>query len=256
MAIDLAILSLYDITLLLDDSGSMATMEDGSSRFSVLTEVCKIISFFSVLMDDDGISCRFLNAKIGTEGDNLKSFENIQRLMSNVYPDGTTPIGKTIQTKIFDNMISENLTSRNLKKPMLLITITDGIPDSKSGVVSTIKNCKAKCKASIYGENAIAFSFVQIGTDKSATKYLDELDCHREIGNIIDCTSCYEIESQQCLSKYNVELTPGSYLIKLLLGPIDPNYDMIDEVKINIPDVKSSSIFPLKLSSIRSIFSF
>lgn len=75
MAIDLAILSLYDITLLLDDSGSMNIVEDGLTRFSVLTEVCKVISFFSTLMDDDGISIRFLHDKI--EGDNLKSFEEL-----------------------------------------------------------------------------------------------------------------------------------------------------------------------------------
>jgi hypothetical protein len=256
MAIDLAILSLYDIILLLDDSGSMDSMEDGLSRFVILTEVCKTISFFSTLMDDDGISVRFLHDK--NEGDYLKTFEEIQNLMSKVYPTGSTPLGKKMKTRIFERMISNNLTEGTLKKPVLLIVITDGIPDSKSDVINTIKECREKCISSIYGENAMAFSFVQIGTDRSATKYLDELDNHPIIGKMIDCTSCFEIESKQCLSRYNVELTPGSYLIKLLLGPIDPNYDEMDEIN-EIPVAKSSVISSKKSSiskTIKSIFSF
>lgn len=253
MAIDLAILSLFDITLLLDDSGSMTIDEnkDGSSRFFVLTEVCKTISFFSTLMDEDGISLRFLHNK--NEGDNLKTFEEIQNLMSKVSPSGSTPIGKKIKTRIFERMISKNLTEGTLKKPVLLIIITDGIPDYENDVINTIKECREKCISSKYGENAMSFSFVQIGTDKSATKYLDKLDNHPIIGKMIDCTSCFEIESNQCLSRYNIELTPGSYLIKLLLGPIDPNYDEMDEIN-EIPIAKSSAISSKKNKSIFSFF--
>lgn len=156
-----------------------------------------------------------------------------------------------MKTRIFERMISKNLTECTLKKPVLLIIITDGIPDFKSDVINTIKECREKCISSIYGENAMAFSFVQIGTDKYATKYLDKLDNHPIIGKMIDCTSCFEIEHKQCLSRYNVELTPGSYLIKLLLGPIDPNYDEMDEIN-EIPVAKSSSIS----KTIKSIFSF
>lgn len=66
--------------------------KDGSSRFSILTEVCKTISFFSTLMDEDGISLRALHDK--NEGYNLKTFEEIENLMSKVCPTGSTPIGK------------------------------------------------------------------------------------------------------------------------------------------------------------------
>ena len=249
MAIDLAILSLFDIILLLDDSGSMHTIEDGSSRFVVLTEVIKMISFLTTLMDEDGISLRFLHDKNG--GDNIKTIEAIQNLMSGVDPSRSTPTGKKIKTRIFERMILNKLIEGRLKRPVLLIIITDGIPDSENDVINTIKECREKCISSKYGENAMSFSFVQIGTDKSATKYLDKLDNHPIIGKMIDCTSCFEIEYKQCLSRYNVELTPGSYLIKLLLGPIDPNYDEMDEIN-EIPVAKSSSIS----KTIKSIFSF
>ena len=46
-------------------------------------------------------------------------------------------------------------------------------------------------------------------------------------GDIIDVVSDYEMEEAQVRRKGKV-LTPEAYLLKLLLGSIDPTYDSFD----------------------------
>ena len=57
-----------------------------------------------------------------------------------------------------------------------------------------------------------------------ATKFLEELDNHPQIGDLVDCTSNFEIEQDQMMRK-GVDLTPQLWLVKLLMGGIDTSYD-------------------------------
>jgi hypothetical protein len=57
-----------------------------------------------------------------------------------------------------------------------------------------------------------------------ATKFLEELDNHPQIGDLVDCTSNFEIEQDQMMRK-GVDLTPELWLVKLLMGGIDTSYD-------------------------------
>lgn len=243
MTTDLAVLGLYDIVLLLDDSGSMSYVDSGEeiSRFQILKEVVKTISFGSTLMDPDGIVIRFLNSSI--EGNGLKNVHDVNNIFAHVSPKSSTPIGSALINKIFNNIVKNLLISNDLTRPILTIIVTDGCPDDRNEVIQVIKTCKTACERSKYGQNAMAFSFAQIGKDKSATEYLSELDCHFEIGHLIDCTSEYDIERAECGSNF----TESAWIIKLMIGAVDPDYDQADEQFTNNNFISSQYVQPTQI---------
>ena len=59
---------------------------------------------------------------------------------------------------------------------------------------------------------------------------MGKLDNDPTVGHMVDCTSNYENESAE-MARANppVELTPDLWILKLILGAIDPSYDTKDE---------------------------
>jgi hypothetical protein len=225
MATDISVLGLYNIILYLDDSGSMGTKEsnENMTRWDLLKEVTKTISFWGSLMDIDGICVRFFNSNL--EGNCITSPNDVATLLQQASPNGTTPMGANLRSKVFDRMILPIMNQQDLDRPVLIATVTDGIPDKKEDVIETIKYCRNTCLKTKYGQNAVAFSFSQVGTDKNASAWLGEIDTHPEVGHVIDCTSEYNMEKQECGPNF----TESVWLIKLLIGAIDPSYDQADE---------------------------
>lgn len=226
MATDLAVLGLYDIVIFADDSSSMSTREakeDNMTRFDIMKNVIETIGFWSTLMDPDGIVVRFFNSHV--EADGIATTQDISKLFFSVRPNGSTPMGQNLKSKIFDKVIYPITQLNKLARPVLIITITDGIPDSQQDVVNTICDIKNYFTKTKYGSNGSAFSFAQIGSDVGATEYLNTLDTHPHVGNIIDCTSEFSIEQQQCGQGF----TETAWIIKLMIGAIDPSYDLVDE---------------------------
>ncbi len=230
MTLDLAVLGLYDIVLFGDDSGSMSTVEpteDNMTRHQILQEVIRTLSFWSSLMDADGVVIRFMNSSY--EGNGISDSKQVQEMFRNVRPGGGTPMGEVLKSKIIDGMIKQHVLNGDLERPFLIITVTDGIPNNPQAVVSAILEARNMCAQSKYGEHAIAFSFAQVGNDKSASDWLGEIDTHPQVGHLIDCTSSYPIEKQECMAKFGVEFTESMWLIKLMIGAVDPAYDQADE---------------------------
>lgn len=230
IATDISLLSMYDIILIGDDSGSMSTTDKGSdcSRWDLLKILVKTISFWGTLMDDDGIDVRMFNFNIGSDGNNIRTKEDVEHLFSLCKPSGVTPMGASIKKTMLEKKIAKKIKKDKLKKPVLFLIITDGVPSSKEEVVEAITSARKLCKDSKYGRRAIAFGFCQIGKDKEASKWLNKLDSDSSIGNSVDCTSDYSVEEKEFRKSGN-KLTPGSYIAKLLIGPINSVYDKADE---------------------------
>lgn len=137
---------------------------------------------------------------------------------------------KNLKSKIFDSIIHPVVLLNELERPVLIITVTDGIPDSESDVINNIIHIKKYFTNTKYGSNGVVFSFAQIGSDSRATEYLNSLDTHQEVGNIIVCTSEFSIEQAQCGQGF----TEAVWVIKLMIGAIDSSYDLADEqVELN-----------------------
>lgn len=245
VATDLAILAMYDIILIGDDSGSMNHTDYGEqmNRWGLLKVMVQTISFWATLMDDDGIDVRMFNTNIGKDGDNISSPQSVDQLFNLCRPGGLTPMGQSITRTIEEKRILRHLKHGKLRKPVLFLIITDGVPSNREAVIDAIKNCRSKAKRSIYGKRALAFGFCQIGKDKEAQKWLEKIDSHKVIGNSVDCTSEYADEASEFRQAGN-ELTPGTYVAKVLLGPVNALYDQADEKSAKSSDYYSPFVAP------------
>lgn len=259
MMTDLAILGLYDIIIFADDSGSMALREpkeDNMSRFDLMKNVIGTIGFWSTLMDPDGIVVRFFNSNVEANGIAVSS--DVIKFFDSTKPNGGTPLGKNLKSKIFETIILPVAQTNQLARPVLIITVTDGVPDSQSDVTNTICQIKNYFSGTKYGPNGASFSFAQIGSDLGATEYLDSLDMDPQVGNIIDCTSEFSIEQKQCGEGF----TEAVWVIKLMIGSIDPAYDLADEQSQTQTQSTDSFVlpvaqaYPINNPNPRSIFGF
>ena len=227
IAVDLVRLALYDIVVFVDDSGSMAFEENGE-RIEDLKLVLTRAAFIAAIMDDDGLSVRFMNSNL--EGNNLKTDVDIQQLVGRVQFRGLTPLGTSLKSKVLDPLVHAPAQQNRLRKPVLVITITDGQPagEKESTIFSVIKETKQFLSKSPYTPGGCAFQFAQVGNDLKAREFLAKLDTDRNVGKMVDCTSNFEVEQDE-MAKLGVNLDPSTWVVKMLLGAIDPSYDTQDE---------------------------
>ncbi|KAL2429605.1 hypothetical protein ABEF95_008067 [Exophiala dermatitidis] len=230
IASDIVKLALYDVVLYIDDSGSMQFEENGE-RIDDLKLILSRVAFATSLFDDDGIQVRFMNSP--EQGNNIRNEQQVNELIARTRFSGLTPMGRELQNKILGPLVLDPARRGALRKPVLVITITDGQPtgENSSDVARIIKAASDElARNPRYGKGAIAFQFAQVGNDLKAREFLSKLDEEPGIGDIIDCTSNYEVEADE-MSRANppVQLTPELWLIKLLLGAIDSSYDTKDE---------------------------
>ncbi|KAF2762818.1 hypothetical protein EJ05DRAFT_471776 [Pseudovirgaria hyperparasitica] len=238
---DIVKLALFDIVLYIDDSGSMSFEERGpdgeGERIKDLRLILQRVAYAATLFDEDGLSMRFMNQRCASdppgEGttsgvlpsnlvDHIKTDHQVEQLLSQKSFSGLTPMGRELKAKVIDGIIA-----RGGRKPFLVITITDGQPagEPTNEVFKTIKEAAKR-----FPKGTVNFAFAQVGNDQKAREFLSKLDNDPEVGNLVDCTSNYENESQE-MSNLSppIELTPEMWLMKLLLGAIDHSYDRKDE---------------------------
>ncbi|ORX34830.1 hypothetical protein BD324DRAFT_582986 [Kockovaella imperatae] len=224
LAGDLVKIALFDVILYIDDSGSMA-FEEGGERIDDLKLILSRVAYVTSLFDDDGIQVRFMNNRI--EGNNISSEAQALQLVQQVKFSGLTPLGTSMNQKIIQPLVVGPARSNALKKPVLIITITDGTPagENKDEIFNVIGRADQELRRTRYGPDAVSYQFAQVGNDLKATKFLEELDNHPQIGGLVDCTSNFEVEQAEMSRKSGVDLTPEMWLVKLLMGPIDSSYD-------------------------------
>ncbi|CEQ41748.1 SPOSA6832_03484, partial [Sporobolomyces salmonicolor] len=151
VAFDLCRLALFDVVLYLDDSGSMAFEENGS-RIEDLKLVVSRVAQAAALFDEDGLQVklpppfcpgllfttvastdpsighqvRFMNSRV--EGNNIASEQQANQLISQVKFSGLTPLGTALDQKILQPLVLGPARQGTLRKPVLIIAVTDGAP--------------------------------------------------------------------------------------------------------------------------------
>ena len=191
IANDIVRLALYDIVIYIDDSGSMAFEEDGE-RIKDLKLILQRVAFAATLFDDDGIDIRFMNEDVPhNQTSGIKSEQQVEALLARKSFKGLTPLATELRKKIIEPMLLPALRSGQMRKPLLIITITDGEPSDRkqTPLVDVVKMAVHAAQSSPYGRGAVAFQFAQVGNDEKATKFLDTIDNDPDIGKEVDCTS-------------------------------------------------------------------
>ncbi|KAF2160999.1 hypothetical protein M409DRAFT_70073 [Zasmidium cellare ATCC 36951] len=232
IANDIVRLALYDVIIYVDDSGSMSFEENGE-RIKDLQLILQRAAFAATLFDDDGVDLRFMNEDLPPqEISNIRSEQQIEQILARKRYKGLTPFGTELRKKVIDPLVVSKLNSGQMQKPILIISITDGQPagENQNTLVETVQYAVQAAQRSQYGPGAVAFQFAQVGNDQKATEFLAKLDNDPMVGREVDCTSNFENESAE-MARANppVDLTPDLWMIKLILGAIDPSYDTKDE---------------------------
>jgi hypothetical protein len=175
--------------------------EEEGSRIQDLRLILERVSYVAQLFDDDGISVRFMNTDLSNARDpsgrslqdNIKDQNAIDQLMRGVQFKGLTPMGTSLRKKVIDDMLLRNAQDGRLKKPMLVIAITDGQPagEPQNAVFDTIRYAFDTLQQRFpqFGRGGVAFEFAQVGNDEAAKKFLGKLDEDPQIGPMVDCTS-------------------------------------------------------------------
>jgi hypothetical protein len=195
-----------------DDSGSMQFEEEGS-RIKDLRLILERVSFAATLFDQDGISLRFMNTDLSGMRDQsgrplqdgVATEAQIEQIMRGVQFKGLTPMGTSLRKKVIDEIVLQKAASGQLRKPVLVIAITDGQPagEPQNAVFDTIRYAfdSLQQRYPQYGRGGIAFEFAQVGNDEMARKFLGKLDEDPNIGPMVDCTSSTSLALQwRCLT--------------------------------------------------------
>ncbi|KAF7161782.1 hypothetical protein CNMCM5623_007247 [Aspergillus felis] len=229
VAMDVMKLALFDVILYVDDSGSIEFEEKGM-RKEQLRQILGIVATGASTFDQDGISVRFMNSN--ETGDGIRSVDDVNMLVSRVRFAGLTPLGTSLRNKVLEPMVVAPARAGRLEKPVVIITITDGQPagEPHDTVANSIRYAIEEVSRTPYGRGAVSFQFSQVGTDNKAREFLGSLDEDPHIGNLIDCTSNFEVEQDE-MSRANppIHLTRELWCAKLMLGAIDSSYDTQDE---------------------------
>lgn len=216
----LSVLDDFDIVCILDDSGSMKTpLNDHTghaTRWDELKDVINTVMDVALVFDDDGIDAYFINRDPVL---NVTDSDVLNRAMADP-PYGRTPLTNITQ-KIFNKYANND-------KKVLLIIATDGIPTTDGGYADT-----DAFEACIRNRNYNQFyvSFLACSDNNADVGYLDTLD--KTIPNV-DTLDDYHSEKKQIQSvqgadfQYNLQ----DHIIRLLLGPIYPEFDQLDEISI------------------------
>ena len=211
----LSILENYEIVLLLDESGSMNTpLSEGpnKTRWEELKSVVKIILDIAMIFDTNGIDIFFLNRDPIY---NATSFKMIDCIL---------PYGRTPLTEKY-NFIFERYQSS--EKPVLFVIATDGVPTNSNGYegYKRFERCMMN-----KNHNKFFVSFLACSDQDDDVSYLNKLD--KKVPNIDtldDYLSEKEVQNVQGKSfKYSL----GDHIARLLLGPLCPELDNLDERKV------------------------
>lgn len=97
-------------------------------RFLTLEDTLGRVATFATILSPDGISVRMLNYSGDELGlwDNLKTVADVKDRMDKIDYTGGTPLGTRLSSKILEPMILSKAKSGSLRKPVIVVIITDG----------------------------------------------------------------------------------------------------------------------------------
>ncbi|EGR49302.1 uncharacterized protein TRIREDRAFT_106314 [Trichoderma reesei QM6a] len=184
-------------------------------------ELVRRVARISTLLVPDGCGTglQFIN-KRHTLDDNLKA-EQVEEIMRSFEPRGNTKIGINLERKILNPLIYDVIDSgKKLERPILISCITDGCA---SGEPSTefrdaIVRCVGYLKEKDYPPTAVRFQISQIGNDRGAESFLNQLRDDPLLKDVLFCTTQRLDEEYKKLNENEEDLE--RWLLQTLMGPI------------------------------------
>ncbi len=160
-----------DYTLILDRSGSMAQrdMPNGKSRWAEARESTYAVAAKCAEFDPDGITVYLFNSR-PKRFDNTTP-EKVLQLFDEYEPVGGTNLAGVLDDAL-GNYFQRKAAGQAKAQGEIFIVVTDGEPDDQRSVMKTIIEASRK----LAHDKEIGISFLQIGNDAGATRFLKALD--------------------------------------------------------------------------------
>lgn len=158
-----------DIELLLDKSGSMTNRDcpGNKTRWEYGQETTLALATVAEKYDQDGIT-------VVPFAGRFKVHEGVTSAKVTQVFQEHSPMGSTDTAGVLRNRLDAYFgrKGKGQAKSTVLLVLTDGAPDDMQAVADVIINATKNMDR----DEEIAISFIQIGTDPAATKFLEFLD--------------------------------------------------------------------------------
>ena len=210
----------FEIAIVCDDSGSMKTPIDGTkrTRWDQLCDLVKIVIKIGVVFDSNGVDIHFLNRESYR---NVKDPATVDQAFEKP-PTGMTPLVPVLK-KIFKSRLADGQRDKKL----LVLVTTDGVPTDDDGNENISKLERALTRKRHVETTYV--SFLLCTDEPYCTKYLKKWD--KQMENL-DVTQDYLTEKariQKCRGDNDFQFSYGDYIVKALIGSIDPEMDALND---------------------------
>ncbi|MCC5627972.1 vWA domain-containing protein [Nostoc sphaeroides] len=191
-----------DYTLIIDKSGSMATQDQkgGRTRWFAAQESTLALASKCEQFDPDGITIYVFSGK-------FKRYENVtSSIVGQIFrendPSGTTDLASVLKHAT-DDYLQRKADGQTKPNGETILVITDGEPDDRKAVMKVIIEVSRR----IDRDEELAISFIQVGTDPQATRFLKVLDDElQSAGAKFDICDTITMEDMEDLSLSEVLL--------------------------------------------------
>lgn len=160
-----------DYTLIIDKSGSMATPDQkgGRSRWVVAQESTLALASKCEQFDSDGITIYVFSGR-------FKRYENVTsskvtQIFRENDPSGSTDLAGVLKHAT-DNYFERKAGGQTKSNGETILVVTDGEPDDRKAAMKVIIEASRRMDR----DEELAISFIQVGTDQQATRFLKILD--------------------------------------------------------------------------------
>jgi hypothetical protein len=148
-----------DYVLIIDRSGSMSGRNWAQAEQSV-----KQLAPYICRFDPDGVDLYFFDHDF-VKISNVKSAQEVGSLFDTYRPRGSTDLARVLHAAFADHFAGT-------RGATTILVVTDGAPNSKPEVERVIK----RAAGSMERDAELSVSFIQVGNDSGATRFLQRLD--------------------------------------------------------------------------------
>jgi hypothetical protein len=160
-----------DYTLIIDKSGSMSTKDKpgGLSRWQIMQESALALANKCEELDPDGITVYLFSGK-------FKRYDNVTAAKVGTIFQENDPSGRTDLAAVLADAVNSYFQRKAAGQipanGEIILVVTDGEPDDRKAVMDVILAATQKLDR----DEELAISFIQVGTDATATTFLKILD--------------------------------------------------------------------------------
>jgi len=162
-----------DYTVIIDKSGSMTNkdldLSGEKSRWEIIQESILALVMTCENFSQDGITVYLFSSRFHRY-ENVTS-RRLKQIFQQNEPIGTTDLAGVLKHAL-DNYFQRKSSAQTKPNGETILVITDGEPDDRKAVMKVIIEASRQMDR----DEELAISFIQVGTDAQATRFLRVLD--------------------------------------------------------------------------------